>query len=195
MNTMNKMVAASLGGSGTVANGLVALKASVDSKYSAGASDSELAQWLSVSSSLSEADLPSINTMLQTKTFLCANGVLTVADAALCLAIATCNFQDAVKKCGAIMRYAVYIQSLLKKQNGVDAIEFYATATPIPIGTGIATSPAPAAVAAPVAAEKKKEKAAPAAADAKAAKPAKADKADAAPAAEVELEPYFWIFV
>ena len=189
MNTFNKLVAASLGGSGPQDAGLTGLKSSVDEKYSAGASNSELAQWLSVAASLSKADLPSINTMLHTKTFLCSSGQLTVADAALCLAIATCKFQEAVKAHSAVMRYAVYIQSLLKKQAGVIDIEFYTTAPPIPVGTGLsAASPA---------ADKKKEKegaaaapAAPAAVAAPAthAKGVKAEK-PAKAATEVELEP------
>ncbi len=133
MSLFNSKVAKSLGASCEV-NGISALKSSCDAKYSR-VSDSELAQWISVASSLKESDLSGIESFVSTRTFLC--GQFGLADAALSIALATCAFTDKVKTFPAIMRYVTHIQTMLQAQEDIGHLSFTAAPTPIPYGCGI----------------------------------------------------------
>jgi len=135
---MNQLIIAALDGKGAAGStsGLGPLRGSVDSRYSKGLTDSELSQWISLSKDLKLDDLSSISTLLSSKTYLCGIS-LSIADAALVLAMQTSKFADQVKTFPSLARYTVYIQSQLKPQNGIQAIDFTPSSTPVPIGTGI----------------------------------------------------------
>lgn len=118
--------------------GLTDLRKSVDIRFSKGASDSELSQWLSLAKNVNASDLAGIEAMIATRTYL-VGGSFSIADAALYLGIATskefATFQWA--KYPSVGRYIAHIQSLCKAQKGVSLLDIAVSYTPVPIGCGI----------------------------------------------------------
>jgi len=185
MSVTSQVISALGGSANTSASTLTDVRASVDARYGK-ASESELAQWLSLAKTVSAADFASLDAAVATKSYL-AGGVFGIADAALFIGLATCKDAAGVAKHSNLQRYVSHVQCLCKAQSDVKPFPTTVANTPVPIGCGTAVkadskavSAVPAAAAAAGAAggekEKKEKKEKPAAAAATAAPAAGADK-------------------
>jgi len=139
---------------------LTDVRASVDARHGK-ASESELAQWLSLAKTVTAADFASIDEAVATKTYL-AGGVFGIADAALYVGLVTCKDAGEVTKHSNLKRYVAHVQCLCKPQSGIKPFQLTVANTPVPIGCGTAakaeTKAAPAAAGGETEQKEKKEK-------------------------------------